>query len=82
MFSGVFIYQEMDSITYKLSTLYFYKDDLLGCNVLRHKYSHHPPLSLLIRDFGNEQIDITLNNVEYIVHPNDQEKAKIILNSK
>lgn len=67
--------------SYTRHTLYFYKDDLLGCNMLRHKYTHHSSISLLLRDLGEEKIDISMNNLEFLVHPDDHEKAKALLNS-
>lgn len=72
----------MDNTPFKLYTLYPYKDDLLGCIVLRHKYSHHSPIQLHIRDFDSEKIDITLNNIEFMVHSHDQERAMKILSQE
>lgn len=69
----------MNNISYKKYTLYFYEDDLLGCTLLRHKYSPYLSVQALIRDFEPERVDITLNNLDFMVHPEDKERIFKIL---
>lgn len=69
----------MNNTVYKSHTLYLYKDDLLGCNVLRHKYAPGEYIVLNVRDFGDDKIDITENNMEFLIHPSDQKRASALL---
>jgi hypothetical protein len=71
----------MDNCAFKTYTLYIYKDDLLGCNILRHKYASNESLIVRLRDIG-EKIDITLNNMEFLVHEDDRDQVLSLLNSK
>lgn len=64
---------------YKKCTYYLSKDDLLGCYILRHKYSQHGSIEIHVRDFSGEKIDITLNNLDFMVHTEDREKVRSML---